>query len=82
LKAINEKGFSYKRKNNIQTAGFARGTKFFRETKRTHMAIAIVLFLVVLAGFVMFGYRMNRKKSATKEDAMKSGEEIRNDPGK
>ena len=43
------------------------------------MTIAIVLFLMVIAGFVMFGYRINKRKSVTKEDAMRSGEEIRHD---
>jgi hypothetical protein len=41
------------------------------------MTLVIVLFLVVLVGFVMFGYNMNKKQSVNKEDAMKSGEQIR-----
>jgi hypothetical protein len=43
------------------------------------MTLAIVLFLVVLAGFVMFGYSMNKRKSVNKDEAMKSGEQIRHD---
>lgn len=43
------------------------------------MTLTIVLFMLVLFGFVMFGYSMNRSKSANKEDAMKSGDELRHD---
>jgi cbb3-type cytochrome oxidase subunit 3 len=41
------------------------------------MTLTIVLFVLVLLGFVMFGYGMNKKKNAHKEDAMRSGEQIR-----
>jgi hypothetical protein len=42
------------------------------------MTLAIILFAMVMLGIVLFGYAMNiNKRSVDKEDALKSGGEVR-----
>lgn len=56
----------------------SRGTRFSLIQKiRFYMTLTIVLFVLVLLGFVMFGYGMNKKKNMNKEDALKSGQQVR-----
>lgn len=45
------------------------------------MSLAIALFVLVLLGFILFGYSMNKDKSVNKEDALKSGKEIHRKQG-
>jgi hypothetical protein len=39
--------------------------------------VLIIVFLLVLFGFVMFGYKKNKGRSINKDEAMKAGENIR-----
>jgi len=41
------------------------------------MTLTIILFLLVLCGLILFGYRLNKDQSINKEDAMNDGENIR-----
>jgi hypothetical protein len=39
--------------------------------------VLIIVFLLALFGFVMFGYKKNKGRNINKDEAMKDGEDIR-----
>lgn len=41
------------------------------------MTLTIILILLVIGGFVLIGYRMNKDKNVNKDKAMKEGRELR-----
>jgi hypothetical protein len=76
--SVCESLFLMKGKKYTDNGICAKGIIFSHvESKATIMTLTIVLIILGIAGFVWFGYSMNKSRSVNKQDAMKQGREMR-----